>query len=142
MNARSQQQKRRGSNLSIATAVQLVALLGFPSLACVRLAGSFDPRFIVGYLVVISAVTFWLYWRDKRRAETDGWRIPESTLHIAELLGGWPAAFLAQRAFRHKIAKTSYQVAFWAIVAVHEAASFDFLNEWHFSGTAIRFLIQ
>ena len=122
--------------------ILLVALLLFPSLASLRLARSFDPRFIFGYLISISGLTFWLYWHDKRRAEADGWRTPESTLHLAELLGGWPAAFLAQRAFRHKISKTSYQIAFWTIVAVHEAASFDFLSEWHYSQAAIRLLRQ
>lgn len=120
--------------------ILLVALLLIPSLAGLRLARSFDPRFVLGYFVAISGFTFWLYWHDKRRAETDGWRTPESTLHFAELLGGWAAAFLAQRTLRHKISKTSYQVAFWAIVAVHEAASFDFLSEWRYSQAAIRLL--
>jgi uncharacterized membrane protein YsdA (DUF1294 family) len=61
-------------------------------------------------------------------------------LHLVELLGGWPAAFLAQRTFRHKISKTRFQVAFWTIVALYEAASFDFLAEWHYAQAAIRLL--
>jgi uncharacterized membrane protein YsdA (DUF1294 family) len=61
-------------------------------------------------------------------------------LHLAEFLGGWPAAFLAQRAFRHKISKSRYQLAFWMIVVFHEAASVDFLSEWRYSQAAIRFL--
>jgi uncharacterized membrane protein YsdA (DUF1294 family) len=142
MNASFQHQRQRRSNLSIVALILLVALLLLPVLASLRLARSFDPRFVFGYLCVISGVTFWLYWHDKRRAETDGWRTPESTLHLAELLGGWPAAFLAQRTFRHKISKISYQIAFWAIVAFHEAASFDFLSEWRFSQAAIRLLHQ
>ncbi|MEA3189301.1 MAG: hypothetical protein QOD99_3131, partial [Chthoniobacter sp.] len=36
--------------------------------------------------------------------------------------------------------KTRYQVAFWTIVALYEAASFDFLAEWHYAQAAIRLL--
>ncbi|MEA3189075.1 MAG: hypothetical protein QOD99_2905, partial [Chthoniobacter sp.] len=111
MNARFQKPRRLRGNLSVAAMILLTALLLFPALAGWRLARSFDLRFIFGYLVSISALTFGLYWHDKRRAQADGWRTPESTLHLVELLGGWPAAFLAQRTFRHKISKTRYQVA-------------------------------
>jgi uncharacterized membrane protein YsdA (DUF1294 family) len=48
-------------------------------------------------------------------------RIPESRLHLAELLGGWPGAWVAQRLFRHKSAKVRYRVVFWAIVVLHVA---------------------
>jgi uncharacterized membrane protein YsdA (DUF1294 family) len=142
MDARFQQQRQRRSSISLVTLLLFVALLLFPSLAGLRLTRSFDARFMFGYLVAISGLTFWLYWNDKRRAKTDSWRTPESTLHLAELLGGWPAAFLAQRTFRHKISKTSYQVVFWMIVALHEAVSFDLLSEWHYSQAAIRLLQQ
>ncbi len=70
--------------------------------------------------VLASLVTFGLYWRDKRQARTDGRRTPENVLHLAELLGGWPGALLAQQAFRHKTRKVGYQVVFWLIVLVHE----------------------
>jgi uncharacterized membrane protein YsdA (DUF1294 family) len=135
-------QKQRQKHPCIVNVILLVALLVFPSLASIRLARSFDPRLIFGYLAAVSGLTFWLYWRDKRRAESDGWRTPESTLHLAELLGGWPAAFLAQRTFRHKISKTSYQLAYWTIVAFHESVSFDFVSEWHYSKAAIRLFRQ
>ena len=35
------------------------------------------------------------------------------------LLGGWPGAFLAQRYFRHKTQKVSFQIVSWLIVALH-----------------------
>lgn len=139
-NKRFAQQGRRRRNLSGFAVILLLALLLFPALASVRLAGNLDPRWVFGYLVAISCITFWLYWHDKRRAINDGWRTPEKTLHLAELLGGWPAAFLAQRTLRHKISKTRYQVAFWAIIAFYEAASFDFVNEWRLARAVILLL--
>lgn len=78
----------------------------------------------------MSVVMYFAYRSDKRRAETQAWRIPESTLHLGEMLGGWPGAFLAQRRYRHKTKKISYQIVFWFIVTLHEYASLDFLLHW------------
>jgi uncharacterized membrane protein YsdA (DUF1294 family) len=68
-----------------------------------------------------SVVAFGMYWVDKRRARRGEWRVPEFTLHVVELLGGWPGAWLAQRTLRHKSSKHGYRVVFIAIVAAHAA---------------------
>jgi len=80
--------------------------------------------------IVTSAIAFFLYWIDKKRAGTDASRIPESRLHFFELLGGWIGAFIAQQLFRHKTRKISFQIIFWLIVIVHEVFWIDrvFLN--------------
>ena len=109
-------------------------------MACAQLARRQDPRWIVGYAVVISGITFWLYLSDKRKAVGGEWRTPESVLHLAEILGGWPAAFLAQRAFRHKISKTSYQATFWLIVVLHQAVALDSVTGWKMSQEIIRLM--
>lgn len=83
-----------------------------------------------GWFAAFSLITFGLYFTDKRRAQAGEWRIPESTLHLAELLGGWPGAFLAQRALRHKNSKGAYQVIFWLIVALYEFLAIDALRGW------------
>jgi uncharacterized membrane protein YsdA (DUF1294 family) len=75
---------------------------------------------LVGYGVV-SVVAFLVYGFDKRRARKGGRRVPERTLHLVELCGGWPGAFAAQRVFRHKTRKRSFQLLFWAIVLLHVA---------------------
>lgn len=133
-------ESRRKRGISLGDAVFLLALLLFPSLAIWRAADLFDPRFVFGYVALISVVAYLFYWHDKRRAESGGWRTPESRLHLVEFLGGWPGAFLAQRALRHKSSKGSYQAAFWCIVAVHEIAAFDFLQNWKLFNKAIALL--
>jgi uncharacterized membrane protein YsdA (DUF1294 family) len=70
------------------------------------------------YLLGINVATFALYGFDKGSAGRSGRRVPETVLHGAELLGGTPAAFVAQRVFHHKTQKSSYQVRFWLIVVV------------------------
>jgi uncharacterized membrane protein YsdA (DUF1294 family)/cold shock CspA family protein len=70
---------------------------------------------------VASLVAFLLYARDKSSAIRGQWRVPESTLHLAEALGGWPGAYIAQQTMRHKTVKTSYQAVYWIIVCLHVA---------------------
>lgn len=107
-----------------------VALLVVPLLALVRFSDICDLRVSGSYFVLISVVTFLVYRHDKTRAQTRGWRIPESTLHLLELFGGWPGALLAQRFLRHKTSKTSYRVTFWTIVALHQLLALDYLLDW------------
>ena len=120
--------------------VFFVALLVFPTLAVCRLSRRCDARLIVGYLIVVSGLSYFLYRRDKRKAEAGAWRIPESTLHLTELAGGWPGAFIAQRVFRHKIRKLNYQLQFWTIIASHQFMAFDFLQDWRYSRQALSLL--
>jgi uncharacterized membrane protein YsdA (DUF1294 family) len=72
-----------------------------------------------GVYVLASLVTFVFYGWDKRQARLSRRRIPEVTLHILELCGGWPGGLLGQRVFRHKTSKLSYQCVFWSIVVLH-----------------------
>ena len=67
----------------------------------------------------MSAVTFAVYWFDKRLAQGGGRRIPERTLHSLALAFGWPGALLAQRVVRHKNRKVKFQVISWLIVGLH-----------------------
>ena len=92
-----------------------------------------DWRILVAAPLVISLITFLAYRSDKRRAEAGKWRVPESTLHAAELAGGWPGAFVAQRTFRHKTSKVSYQVVFWVIVLSYQFVAVDSLIGWRFT---------
>ena len=91
-------------------------------------------------MLLVSLVTWFLYRCDKSKAQSCAWRTPESTLHLAELAGGWPAAFLAQRRYRHKIAKQSYQFIFWYIVFLHQFAALDCMLGWRFSRGAVEML--
>jgi uncharacterized membrane protein YsdA (DUF1294 family) len=99
-----------------------------------------DFRWVGVYGLVLSALTYWTYALDKRRAEDGEWRVPEARLHLLELLGGWPGAWLAQMRLRHKCSKGSYQIAFWLIVLVYQFAAFDSLQNWQLSRPALNWL--
>lgn len=79
---------------------------------------------IVAYLGLVAVMSLWTfaaYGFDKRRAARGGRRVPEQTLHLLALVGGWPGAFFGQRFFRHKTSKLSFLVVFWAVVVIHIA---------------------
>lgn len=66
--------------------------------------------------VLACIVNYMAYAADKHFAQNNRWRIPETNLHLLELLGGWPGALVAQRALRRKTRKTSYRIVFWMMV--------------------------
>ena len=121
------------------TVLHLLIVAGLIVLPVMALRShSVDYRWATAYLAVISALTFWSYARDKRKAQEGSWRISEAQLHLLELLGGWPAAFVAQRRFRHKCSKPSYQAAFWLIVLAYQFAAYDSLQDWKYSRSLLK----
>ncbi|CAK3873901.1 MULTISPECIES: DUF1294 domain-containing protein [unclassified Vibrio] len=75
---------------------------------------------LVWYLV-IGLVTFFVYAKDKRAAINGNWRVPEKTLHVFSVAGGWLGALLAQDKLRHKTQKQPFRAIYWLTVAMNIA---------------------
>lgn len=75
--------------------------------------------FLIG-VIVTNFITSMLYGFDKWLAIRGYFRIREVTLHVFSVFG-WPGALIAQRLFRHKIKKLSFQLVFWGIGVVEVA---------------------
>jgi uncharacterized membrane protein YsdA (DUF1294 family)/cold shock CspA family protein len=118
-------EKLPGGELSFTFGLVLGFLLLVPAFAVICFAP--DLKYALAYIFGISAITWFAYAHDKKRAQTGGWRIPEAQLHLLEFLGGWPAAFLAQRYIRHKTKKLSYKLTFWCIILMHQFIALDSL---------------
>ena len=74
-----------------------------------------DPREIAVICFAIwssiaSVYTFFAFARDKRAARRHRRRTPERHLHVLELIGGFPGAWLAILLLRHKSSKPSFLV--------------------------------
>lgn len=57
------------------------------------------------WIIVLAAVNiaaYFLMWQDKQRAIHQQWRIPERTLLLLSLLGGFIGIHLGRQHFRHK----------------------------------------
>lgn len=80
------------------------------------------PGLIPPCFIALSLISYLVYGYDKSQAQSNGWRIPESTLHLLSLLGGWPGAMCAQHVMRHKIKKPSFMATFWMTVVLNCAA--------------------
>ena len=52
-------------------------------------------------------------------AEQGGQRIPNTTLHLASLLGGWPGALIARPLLRHKLNQKRFRGFFWASIVAN-----------------------
>lgn len=126
-------QPSRNGRVGIGAWLGLAGVLAFPVYVLNHHAAILDWRFLFGIPCLASATAYAAYRIDKRRAEAGGRRISERTLHTIELCGGWPGAFLAQRRFRHKIAKRSYQCIFWLIIALHYLLAVDSLTGWKYA---------
>lgn len=78
---------------------------------------------ILGYFGVVNVGAFGLFWYDKNQAQTGGWRVPEKTLQLSALLGGWIGGMIAMETFRHKTKKTSFRQPYFMAVALNAGIS-------------------
>lgn len=67
------------------------------------------PALYIPILILVNAVTYYFYKKDKTAAQQNGWRVEEKNLHLLAFLGGWPMAWYAQQHLRHKTKKDTFQ---------------------------------
>jgi uncharacterized membrane protein YsdA (DUF1294 family) len=82
------------------------------------------------WLLAWSLVTFVVYAVDKRTARanasergrsTQRRRVPERTLHLLALIGGFPGAWLGRQRLRHKTRKPGFAAVLALAALVHAA---------------------
>ncbi|MGK7286822.1 DUF1294 domain-containing protein [Buttiauxella agrestis] len=76
-------------------------------------AGSlFTPHPWVMWLLLVNMLTVVVYGGDKMAARKAWRRVPEITLLMFGLVGGWPGAIAGQQLFRHKTQKQPFKAYF------------------------------
>ncbi|KAJ1557330.1 hypothetical protein HK405_000215, partial [Cladochytrium tenue] len=83
-----------------------------------------------GYLALVNVGAAALFFHDKRQAERRAWRVPERTLQLSALLGGWAGGVWAMEKFRHKTAKKAFREPYFAAVAANVAISAGLVGAW------------
>ena len=79
----------------------------------------------VGSALLPYPLAMWfllIYGADKLAARKAWRRVPETTLLVLGLAGGWPGAILGQQCFRHKTQKQPFRTRFFISVALNVAA--------------------
>jgi uncharacterized membrane protein YsdA (DUF1294 family)/cold shock CspA family protein len=127
-----------GGHITLLSILVLACLLVLPVIALHRHGVFF--WWGGAYALGIGLFSYGCYSMDKQWAREKAERIPERGLHLTELLGGWPGAFLAQRRLRHKVSKRGYQVEFWLIVLAYQVAAYDSLQNWQLSRAAWNYI--
>jgi uncharacterized membrane protein YsdA (DUF1294 family) len=87
-------------------------------------------RWALSIYVTLSVITFAAYAIDKSAAAQRGARVPEKTLLLLGLLGGWPGGLLAQQWLRHKTRKQPFRILFWLSVLLHGGALIATVAIW------------
>ncbi len=90
----------------------------------------------LGYLLLMSFVTFLMYGIDKRRAKRGEWRISEKALLTLGVIGGAAGGLLGMHLFRHKTKHTYFWVINIGALCLHiilpMVLAFLFVGGWYF----------
>ncbi|EJN2864284.1 TPA: DUF1294 domain-containing protein [Salmonella enterica] len=82
-------------------------------------AGSiFTSHPVAMWFLLANVLTLAIYGVDKTAARKTWRRVPESTLLVFGIVGGWPGAIVGQQLFRHKTQKQPFKIYFIVSVIV------------------------
>lgn len=74
---------------------------------------------LIGYVIIMNLIGFFLMGIDKRKAIKRAFRIPESTLFIVALIGGSLGSLLGMYVFHHKTRHWYFAYGMPAILILH-----------------------
>lgn len=77
------------------------------------------PRLVTAYAAGVNIGSYGLFWYDKHQAINRGWRVPEKTLQMSALAGGWIGGMLAMHHFRHKTRKEPFRSEYFSCIALN-----------------------
>ena len=88
---------------------------------------------IFGYYALINIVLYVTMVIDKKRAQKDGWRIPEKNMFIMAVLGGGLGGLCAMVFKRHKNRHMDFILVFTMTAILHMLAAFLLIGKFAFT---------
>ena len=85
--------------------------------------------YLIIYLFLINASSFLLMLIDKHKARKNKWRIPESTLLGAALIGGSVGALAGMYTARHKTKKPAFCVGIPLMLVLQITVTLIFITK-------------
>ncbi|MCU0857174.1 MAG: DUF1294 domain-containing protein [Pontiellaceae bacterium] len=111
--------------LSAMSWITTVAIAGLPFiLSLITLKRTPFPLILYSCM---GTLCFFMMKTDKRRAEEGRWRISDDSIHLAQLLWGWPGTLIAQKIYLHKARKKPFQGTLNFIIFLHILFWVDYL---------------
>lgn len=96
-----------------------LTLICYCLLALAAAGSALSPHPFAMWFLLASALTFMIYGADKMAARKAWRRVPESTLLVCGVVGGWPGAIFGQQLFRHKTQKQPFKTYFMVSVILN-----------------------
>ena len=81
----------------------------------------------IGYIILISLISFIVMGIDKSKARRRARRIPEAALFTLAVFGGSPGILLGMYIFRHKTKHNSFRIGIPVIILVQAYLIFRLL---------------
>ena len=91
-------------------------------LAIAAVGSLFTPYSCAIWLLLVNILTLVVYGVDKMAARKAWRRVPELTLLVFGVVGGWPGAIVGQQLFRHKTQKQPFKTYFIISVILNISA--------------------
>lgn len=88
------------------------------SLISAAVGSIFTSHPVMMWFLLANVLTLVIYGIDKTAARKTWRRVPESTLLVFGVVGGWPGAIVGQQLFRHKTQKQPFKTYFIVSVIV------------------------
>lgn len=88
---------------------------------------------IFGYYAIINIVLYVTMVIDKKRAQKDGWRIPEKNMFLLAVLGGGLGGLCAMVFKRHKNRHMDFVLVFTTTAILHMVAAFLLIGKFAFT---------
>lgn len=83
-----------------------------------------DTNLALKLIFALTLLTFLLFGFDKLMATNGGRRVPEKTLLLLCVTGGWLGGLAGMLLFRHKVSKTEFKIAFVGTILANVAVSY------------------
>lgn len=109
--------RRKPLNTSLASTMTLNRVC-YLLLIFAAIGSLFTSSPLAMWFLLINMLTLVMYGADKIAARKGMRRVPEATLLVFGVTGGWPGAIVGQQLFRHKTQKQPFKTYFFLSIVV------------------------
>lgn len=109
--------RRKPLNSSLASTMTLNRVC-YLLLLFAAIGSLFTSSPLAMWFLLINMLTLVMYGADKIAARKGMRRVPEATLLVFGVTGGWPGAIVGQQLFRHKTQKQPFKTYFFLSIVV------------------------
>lgn len=121
--------RRKPLNTSLASTMTLNRIC-YLLLIFAAIGSLFTSSPLAMWFLLINMLTLVMYGADKMAARKGMRRVPEATLLVFGVTGGWPGAIVGQQLFRHKTQKQPFKTYFLLSIVVSIAVMAAVYHFW------------